>query len=83
MGENIDAPEPHPYDCCECGDYRHQHVNGRGACRLGSLCTPGRCQQFRFLHGPSAEDRTRRPPEDWGRKPIPARAAAIPVREIE
>lgn len=36
------------FDCCECGDYRHQHVNGSGACKLGSLCTPGRCQKFRL-----------------------------------
>lgn len=31
------------YDCCECGDYRHQHKgkNHDGACELGSLCWPG------------------------------------------
>lgn len=39
------------FDVCECGDYRHQHVNGYGACKLVELCTPSRCQKFRFFRG--------------------------------
>ena len=36
------------FDACDCGDYRHQHIDGTGQCRLGSLCTPSHCQQFRL-----------------------------------
>lgn len=54
--------EPHPYDSCQCGDYRHQHVGGTGRCLLGSLCTPGHCQKFRFAHGPSEADRNKPDP---------------------
>jgi len=36
------------FDGCECGDYRHQHVDGVGRCTLGSLCTPSHCQKFRL-----------------------------------
>src|SRR5262245_32411574 len=39
---------PNAYDICKCGDYRHQHVNGTGACVLRELCTPDRCSQFRL-----------------------------------
>lgn len=46
----------HPYDLCECGDYRHQHVGGIGRCMLGSLCTPTPCEKFRFSRGPSKDD---------------------------
>jgi hypothetical protein len=38
-----------PFDICECGDYRHQHVDGIGRCRLGSLCAPSQCQKFRLF----------------------------------
>jgi hypothetical protein len=37
-----------PFDVCRCGDFRHQHVNGTGRCKLGDLCFPGRCQKFRL-----------------------------------
>ena len=40
----------HILDVCECGDYRHQHVDGRGRCKLGELCRPTPCQQFRLAH---------------------------------
>jgi hypothetical protein len=46
----------HPFDVCECGDYRHQHVGGTGRCILGSLCTPVGCSKFRFFRGPSESD---------------------------
>lgn len=36
------------FDGCACGDYRHQHVDGVGRCKLGSLCTPYPCQKFRL-----------------------------------
>lgn len=41
--------EGHPLDVCRCGDWRHQHVDGTGRCRLGSLCTPHPCQKFRLF----------------------------------
>lgn len=44
-----------PFDVCECGDYRHQHVDGSGRCKLGSLCTPTPCQKFRLFR--AAESR--------------------------
>jgi hypothetical protein len=37
-----------PFDVCRCGDYRHQHVDGHGRCRLDELCFPSRCQRFRL-----------------------------------
>jgi hypothetical protein len=54
----------HPFDTCYCGDYRHQHVDGKGRCKLGSLCTPYPCQKFRFVAGPSEDDL---------KKPVPAK----------
>lgn len=41
--------EAHPFDVCHCGDYRHQHENETGKCKLGSLCTPTPCSQFRLF----------------------------------
>lgn len=38
----------HPNDVCKCGDYRHQHVDGTGRCKLGSLCSPSPCTEFRL-----------------------------------
>lgn len=52
----------HPYDTCYCGDYRHQHEGGTGRCLLGSLCTPEPCRKFRFVSGPSDEDRKKPDP---------------------
>jgi hypothetical protein len=37
------------FDACYCGDYRHQHVDGVGRCKLGSLCTPSPCLKFRLV----------------------------------
>jgi hypothetical protein len=34
------------YEICECGDYRHQHVDGTGRCKLNELCFPAHCQAF-------------------------------------
>lgn len=39
---------PRDFDLCKCGDYRHQHENGTGRCKLGERCTPGFCQKFRL-----------------------------------
>lgn len=50
--------QEHPLDVCECGDYRHQHKNGKGRCLLGDLCTPTPCQKFRFFRGPSENEIT-------------------------
>ncbi len=40
------------FDQCACGDYRHQHVNGTGACRLNDLGhgmgNMGKCYKFRL-----------------------------------
>lgn len=40
------------FDICVCGDYRHQHVNGSGACRLNDLGHGmghmGKCRKFRL-----------------------------------
>jgi hypothetical protein len=35
------------YEICVCGDYRHQHVDGTGRCKLNELCFPAHCQAFR------------------------------------
>lgn len=49
-----DAPfnaivQVHAEDVCQCGDYRHQHVDGVGRCKLGSLCQPSPCGRFRLF----------------------------------
>ncbi len=48
--EMVDVMRAHPerFDVCVCGDYRHQHENGEGACRLKELCTPYPCPKFRL-----------------------------------
>lgn len=48
----------HPFDVCKCGDYQHQHVDGVGACKLGSLCFPAHCTQFQIdkRYVPQTED---------------------------
>ncbi len=40
----------HPNDVCYCGDYRHQHEDGDGRCRLNGLGHPGgsSCNRFRL-----------------------------------
>lgn len=45
LEREFDLPD---FDVCYCGDYRHQHVNGSGKCKLEDLCWPGRCQKFRL-----------------------------------
>lgn len=52
---------PDPFDVCLCGDFRHQHQDGRGRCKMGSLCTPFPCAQFRLLN--TAEQYAERYPE--------------------
>lgn len=47
-----------PFDVCECGDYRHQHVDGVGRCKLGSLCTPTPCSKFRFFRATAPRNPT-------------------------
>lgn len=44
----------HPKDICECGDYRDQHVDGRGACLLNAPEGLGHngapnCERFRIV----------------------------------
>lgn len=56
--------EQHPFDVCYCGDYRHQHEGGKGRCKLGGLCTPSPCQRFRYVQGPSDEDRKKPEPNE-------------------
>ena len=51
---NKQSWEVRDFDACDCGDYRHQHENGTGRCKLGSLCTPSHCQKFR-LHQQATE----------------------------
>jgi hypothetical protein len=47
MIDAISPIEVDLYEICVCGDYRHQHVDGTGRCKLGELCFPARCQKFR------------------------------------
>jgi hypothetical protein len=47
--------ERHPLDTCKCGDYRRQHVDGVGRCKLEELCTPTPCQKFRLSRAYEAE----------------------------
>lgn len=54
LGIAADAAR-HPDDVCACGDYRHQHENGVGRCRLGSLCAPYLCTQFQLFRSANAE----------------------------
>ncbi len=37
-----------PYDVCECGDYRRDHVNGTGRCRMPNDLNHGfrSCERF-------------------------------------
>ena len=45
-------PTPDPKDVCECGDFRDDHRDGKGACRFGDAhptATKGRggyCSRF-------------------------------------
>ena len=41
---------PHPEDECECGDYRKDHINGTGRCRMpDDLCHGFKpCLRFRL-----------------------------------
>jgi len=41
---------PRDFDICECGDYRHQHENGVGKCRMpDDLCHGFKpCLEFRL-----------------------------------
>lgn len=60
-------------DICACGDRRDQHRNGTGACNLGELCTPTRCQRFRLFqtkaeHGVSEADYQQRLQEQRDRR---------------
>jgi hypothetical protein len=54
MGEQMTFGTPnqqHRKDICVCGDYRHQHVAGIGACTLNGLGhgAPGySCTKFRI-----------------------------------
>jgi hypothetical protein len=33
-------------DTCKCGDYRRQHQNGTGACKICEWNGPVRCERF-------------------------------------
>lgn len=56
--ENMESPQDaerapaseHPLDECECGDYRRDHVGGRGACSMPNNMSHGfqRCERFRL-----------------------------------
>jgi hypothetical protein len=41
------------FDICECGDYRHQHENGTGRCKMpDDLCHGFKpCLKFRLTEG--------------------------------
>jgi hypothetical protein len=45
-------------DVCYCGDYRHQHEDGVGRCRLNGLGHPGGapCLKFRLFRAALAEE---------------------------
>lgn len=47
----------HPNDVCACGDYRHQHRDGKFECLLRDLCTPSRCGKFRMFRAYSPSRR--------------------------
>lgn len=49
-----------PFDVCRCGDYRHEHKNGEGACTLGVLCRPTPCSQFEYSELSTTADQKRR-----------------------
>lgn len=36
------------FDLCECGDYRHQHEGGTGACKLNGLGHGGAPSCYKF-----------------------------------
>lgn len=42
---------PSAYDTCYCGDYRKDHVDGIGRCRMPDDLTHGfqQCREFRLL----------------------------------
>lgn len=54
MGEpmKFGTPTQNPEDTCHCGDWRKDHIDGTGACKLNGLGhgVPGyRCQEFRLF----------------------------------
>lgn len=57
------------FDVCDCGDYRHQHVNGEGRCKLGSLCTPAPCLKFRLTSIATEIPEPYRRVADWAASP--------------
>jgi hypothetical protein len=52
------AQTPPGSDQCFCGDYRSQHVDGTGACRVcGNSKAPyDGCRKFRFAKHAAAEE---------------------------
>jgi hypothetical protein len=54
--------EPHPLDVCQCGDFRREHQDGTGRCRMPNDASHGfkTCERFR-LHASAAEYQERHP----------------------
>lgn len=57
VGFIVDTEVHRDFDECECGDYRHQHKDGTGACALnwskGGPHGPDNCLAFRLVSGRS------------------------------
>lgn len=52
-----------PFDVCQCGDFRHEHANGTGRCRVGACVFPSQCDRFRLSH--AQDEYARRHPDHF------------------
>ena len=62
--QSLEGLVEHPEDECECGDYRRDHENGHGRCRMPDALTHANkaCFSFRlaFPHsGPASRNNVR------------------------
>lgn len=67
----------HGSDICQCGDFRSQHENGSGRCRVcfGNNAPYDRCGRFQFAHVASDGDRATWNQYHSARAMKPARSA--------
>lgn len=57
----VEGDDKHPWDICECGDYRSDHENGTGRCQYGYWHTPfnlefRECRAFKFAWRSSKDE---------------------------
>lgn len=81
------GPMKRDYDICHCGDFRRDHENGEGKCRMANDINHGYkpCEKFRFSRHSSQEEIDRQmalmtdvesAPSEDAAAPAPAEARA-------